>query len=104
MDSDGQQRLELPLSWKEGYPISIPESVEVARRRLVTQTKRTAAPLERASKYRGTFEKMKKEDHAELVEEEEERTGESSVHYLTHSAKDRENSESCTMEILKSMA
>ena len=90
VDSDGQRRLELPLPWKEGYPISIPESVEVARRRLVTQT-RTAAQLERASKCCETFEKMKKEGHAKLEEEEEEeRTGESSVHYLTHFATDQE--------------
>ena len=65
--------------------------MEVARRRLVTQTRSTAAQPERASKYCETFERMKKEDHAELVEEEEdERTGESSVHYLTHFATDQE--------------
>ena len=63
--------------------------MEVARRRLVTQTRRTVAQPERASKYCETFEKMKKEGHAESVEEEE-KTGESFVHYLTHFASDLE--------------
>ena len=37
IDNHGQRRLQLPLPWKSGYPISIPESYDVAKRRLTIQ-------------------------------------------------------------------
>jgi len=61
VDSVGQKRLQLPQPWKEGFPVAIPESYQVAKRRLATQKKRLSKQLDRAERNQETFEVMKTE-------------------------------------------
>ena len=86
-DSTGQRRLQMPLPWKEGFPVSVPESFQAAKCRLASQSKRLSKQPERAQKYEETFEAMKREEQAEKVEDEEKWSfEEKAVHYITHFA------------------
>ena len=68
VDNNGQRRLQLRLPWKKGYPNEVPESLHIAKQRLMSQIKRLYNQPETAQKYQETFEKMKAEGHAEPVE------------------------------------
>ena len=90
-DKKGNRRLQLPLPWKEGYPMAMPHSFEIARRRLNAQAKRMSAQPERKQKYMDTFTAMKEQGHAELVEERS--AGQKTqglIHYITHFATEQE--------------
>ena len=77
----------MPLPWKEGFPVSVLESFQVAKCRLASQRKRLSKQSERAQKYEETFEAMKREERAEKVEDEEKWSFETkAVHYITHFA------------------
>ena len=80
VDGRGHRRLQLPLPWKKGYPVSIPESYEVAKRTMNIQTKRLSTQKQQCKKYQATFEKMKDEGHAEVVENKAHRETEQPVH------------------------
>ena len=53
-------RLQLPLPWKDGYPVDMPQSLPIAMRRLRLQSSKLAKQLEVAQKYLETFENIKK--------------------------------------------
>ena len=90
VDDYGQRRLQLPLPWKSGYPISIPESYDVAKRRLTIQTKRMSEQEDRRQKYKKAFEKMKLQGQAEIIADIELRETEKPIHYITHFATEQE--------------
>ena len=90
IDDYGQRRLQLPLPWKSGYPISIPESYNVAKRRLTIQTNRMSKQEDRRQKYKKAFEKMKLQGQAEIIADIELRETEKPIHYITHFATEQE--------------
>ena len=90
IDDYGQRRLQLPLPWKSGYPISIPESYDVAKRRLTIQTNRMSKQEDRRQKYKKAFEKMKLQGQAEIIADIELRETEKPIHYITHFATEQE--------------
>ena len=83
-DQRGQRRIQLPLPWKKSFPVSIPQSLETARRRVQAQRKRLVQQPERAQKCEDTFQQMKTEGHAEIVPLDLSEEGENPVHYITH--------------------
>ena len=89
-DQRGQKRIELPLPWKKGFPVSIPQSLETARRRVQAQRKRLVQQPERAQKYEHTFQQVKTEGHAEIVPLNPSEEGDTPVHYITHFATPQE--------------
>ena len=82
-DDNGHRRLQLKLPWRPGCPHTVPESLHIAKRRLMGQQKKLANHPERAFKYKETFEKMKAEGHAEPVKKTEKEDSKS-THYITH--------------------
>ena len=68
VDNNGQRRLQLLLPWKKGYSNEVPESLHIAKRRLMSQIKRLSNQPQTAQKSQKTSEKMKAEGHAEPVE------------------------------------
>ena len=86
-DKFGQRRLQLPLPWKEGFFVDVPESSHIAKRHLASQLKKTVKQPERAMKYAETFKKMSEEGHSELVKSKEDDTENNRAkHYITHFA------------------
>ena len=51
-DANGQLRLQFSLPWKEGYPIEVSKSLDVAKNCLRGQVKRLSKDLERAKNTR----------------------------------------------------
>ena len=72
-DSTGQRILQMPLPWKEGFPVSELESFQAAKCRLASQRKQLSKQSKRAQKYK---EKWSFEEKA--------------VHYITHFATSQE--------------
>jgi len=87
-DNSGQRRLQLPLPWKEGYPVNVVESKHIAKRHVLSHVKKLSKQSERAEKYTETFKTMKEEGHAELVENSGQNSSgcETACNYITHFA------------------
>ena len=84
-DQRGQRRIQLPLPLKKGYPVSIFQSLETARRRAQAQRKRLVQQPGRAQKYENAFQQMKTKGHAEIVPLDPSEEGDTSIHfYLVH--------------------
>ena len=87
----GNRRWQLPLPWREGYPMAMSHSFKIARRRLNAQVKHMLAQLERKQKYMNTSTVMEEQGHAELVEERSaEQKTQGLIHYTTHFAAEQE--------------
>ena len=69
IDKNGQRRLQLPLSWKDGYSLDMPQSLPIAMRCLRLQSSKLAQQSEAAQKYVETFENMKRNGHVKSIAE-----------------------------------
>ena len=84
-DENGHRRLQLPLPWKDGYPLDVPQSLPIAMRRLRLQSNKLAQQLEVSQKYLEIFENMNKNGHVESINENEFSANEQNpIHNITY--------------------